>query len=89
MPTSAEAGVPGWQVTTWFGVFAPRGTGARIVDYLNVKLQESIDDPKGKQRLMDFGCEPVGGTAHSFADQVRSDYKLWGRRVKEAGVKLE
>jgi len=89
VPTSEEAGLPGWQMTTWFGVFAPRGTDAKLVNYLNARLQETIDDPRGKQRLHDFGCEPVGGSARSFAEQVRSDYQLWGRRVKEAGVKLE
>ena len=89
VPTSEEAGMPGWQMTTWFGVFAPRGTGARVVDFLNAKLQGSIDDPRGRQRLLDFGCEPVGGPAQSFAGQVRSDYKLWGQLVREAGVKLE
>ena len=89
VPTAAEAGVPDWQMTTWFGVFAPRGTSARVVNFLNAKLQEVIDDPKGKQRLLDFGCEPVGGSAKAFAELVRSDYRLWGGLVKEAGVKLE
>ena len=89
VPTSAEAGVPGWQMTTWFGVFAPRGTSAKLVGYLNAKLQEVIDDPKGLQRLQDFGCEPVGGSPRSFAEQVRADYKEWGQLVREAGVKLE
>jgi len=89
VPTSAEAGLPGWQMTTWFGVFAPKGTGPKLVSFINAKLQAVIDDPKGRQRLMDFGCEPVGGTAKSFADLVRSDYRVWGQLVKEAGVKLE
>jgi tripartite-type tricarboxylate transporter receptor subunit TctC len=89
VPTSAEAGLPEWQMTTWFGFFAPKGTSPRIVSFLNAQLQQVIDDPKGKQRLMDFGCEPVGGSQKSFAELVRSDYVLWGRLVKEAGVKLE
>lgn len=89
VPTSAEAGLPDWQMTTWFGVFAPRGTGARLVNFVNAKLQEVIDDPKGRQRLFDFGCEPVGGSAKSFAELVRSDYRLWGGLVRDAGVKLE
>ena len=89
VPTSAEAGLPGWQMSTWFGVFAPRGTSPKIAGMLNAKLQALIDDPKGKQRLMDFGCEPVGGSVQSFTALVRSDYKLWGQLVKEAGVKLE
>ena len=89
VPTAAEAGLPAWQMTTWFGVFAPRGTNPKIVGLINARLQALIDDPKSRQRLMDFGCEPVGGSARSFAELVRSDYKLWGQLVKEAGVKLE
>ena len=89
VPTSAEAGLPDWQMTTWFGVFVPRGTNAKLVNYLNASLQEAIDDPRGRQRLHEFGCEPVGGPAQSFAAQVRSDYQLWGQRVREAGIKLE
>lgn len=89
VPTSAEAGLPDWQMTTWFGLFAPRGTSPKLVNFINGKMQALIDDPKGRQRLADFGCEPVGGSAKSFGELVRSDYKLWGQLVKEAGVKLE
>jgi len=89
VPTSTEAGLPAWQMTTWFGVFAPRGTSPKIVGLLNARLQTLIDDPKSRQRLVDFGCEPVGGSARSFAELVRSDYRLWGQLVKDAGVKLE
>jgi len=89
VPTSAEAGVPEWEMTTWFGVFAPQGTAPRIVHLLNAKLQSLIDDPKGKQRLMEFGCEPVGGSAESFAEAVRADYRAWASIVKEAGIKPE
>ena len=89
VPTSAEAGLPEWEMTTWFGVFAPRGTGPRTVHFLNAKLQAVIDDPKGRQRLAEFGCEPVGGSPQSFAEVVRADYRVWGQIVKEAGVTLE
>jgi tripartite-type tricarboxylate transporter receptor subunit TctC len=89
VPTSEEAGLPGWQMTTWFGIFAPRGTGTKLVHFLNAKMQTVIDDPKNRQRLIDFGCEPVGGSAASFAELVRADYVVWGQIVKEAGLKLE
>jgi tripartite-type tricarboxylate transporter receptor subunit TctC len=89
VPTSAEAGLPEWEMTTWFGVFAPRGTGPSTVHFLNAKLQVVIDDPKGRQRLAEFGCEPVGGSAQSFAEVVRADYRVWGQIVKDAGVRLE
>ena len=89
VPTAEEAGLPGWQMTTWFGVFAPRWTPPAIVDFLNAKMQSVIDDPKGTQRLTDFGCEPVGGPAATFAALVRDDYRAWGQIVREAGLKLE
>jgi tripartite-type tricarboxylate transporter receptor subunit TctC len=88
VPTSAEAGLPGWEMSAWFGVFAPKGTSAETVRFLNGKLQAVIDDPKSTQRLLEIGAEPVGGPAPAFAERVRADYQMWGRFVKEAGIKL-
>ena len=88
VPTSAEAGLPAWEMSAWFGVFAPRGTSAEIVRVLNDRLQAVIDDPKSRQRLLEIGAEPVGGPAPAFAERVRADYQMWGRFVKEAGIKL-
>lgn len=89
IPTSAEAGLPGWEMTTWFGTFAPAGTAQRVVDALNAKLQAVIDDPKVRQRLVDSGIDPLGGPAREFAERVRSDYRAWGEIVKASGVKLD
>jgi tripartite-type tricarboxylate transporter receptor subunit TctC len=89
VPTSAEAGLPGYEMTTWFGIFAPKGTGPEIVRLLNSKLQTVIDDPGLRKRLLDSGIEPIGGSAESFAALVRSDYAAWGRVVRASGVKLD
>lgn len=89
VPTSADAGLPGWEMTTWFGVFAPKATSPRIIHLLNGKLQAMIDDPKTRRRLLDSGIEPVGGSAESFAQRVRSDYRAYERVVKAAGLKPE
>jgi tripartite-type tricarboxylate transporter receptor subunit TctC len=89
VPTSAEAGLPGYEMTTWFGIFAPKGTGAEIVQLLNSKLQTVIDDPKLRKRLLDSGIEPIGGSADTFAALVRSDYRVWEQVVKASGVKLD
>jgi len=89
VPTSAEAGLPGWEMTTWFGAFAPAGTDARVVDALNARLQAVIDDPKIRQRLVDSGIDPLGGSARAFAERVRSDYREWGEIVKASGVRLD
>ena len=89
VPTSAEAGLPGWEMTTWFGVFAAKATSPRIVRLLNGRLQAMIDDPRTRKRLLDSGIEPNGGTAEAFAKFVRADYQSWGRVVKAAGLKPE
>jgi tripartite-type tricarboxylate transporter receptor subunit TctC len=89
VPTSAEAGLPGYEMTTWFGIFAPRGTGPGIVLLLNSKMQAVIDDPKVRQRLLDSGIEPIGGSVEAFAELVRSDYRSWERVVRASGVKLD
>ena len=89
LPTSAEEGLPGYEMTTWFGIFAPKAISPRIVQFLNVRLQAVIDEPKTRKSLLDAGIEPIGGSAQSFAERVRADYRLWERLVKESGVKLE
>jgi len=89
VPTSAEAGLAGWEMTTWFGIFAPRGASPEIVRLVNSKMQAVIDEPKTKRRLLDSGIEPIGGSAQSFADLVRSDTRAWEQVVRASGVKLD
>ena len=89
LPTSAEAGLPGYEMTTWFGIFAPRATSPRIIDLLNAQLQAVIDEPRTRKTLIAAGIEPIGGAVRTFAELVRSDYETWGKVVKASGVKLE
>jgi tripartite-type tricarboxylate transporter receptor subunit TctC len=89
LPTSAEAGVPGYEMTTWFGVFAPKATSPKIIQLLNTRLQAAIDDPKTRRSLLDAGIEPIGGSVKSFAALVSADYKAWGEVVRASGIKLE
>jgi tripartite-type tricarboxylate transporter receptor subunit TctC len=89
VPTSAEAGVPGWEMAAWFGVFAPKGTSPEIVRTLNDNLQAVLDEPKLRQRLLEIGAEPVGGPQPGFAERVRADYRMWGQVVKDSGLRLE
>src|SRR5260221_3700341 len=89
VPTSAEAGLPGYEMTTWFGIFAPKGTSSGIVRLVNSKMQAVIDDPTARQRLLDSGIEPLGGSVEAFAELVRSDYRSWEQVVRASGVKLD
>jgi tripartite-type tricarboxylate transporter receptor subunit TctC len=89
VPTAAEAGLPDWEMSAWFGVFAPKDTAADVVRLLNAKLQRVIDDSKSRQRLLEIGAEPLGGASGAFADRVRADYAFWGRVVRESGIRME
>jgi tripartite-type tricarboxylate transporter receptor subunit TctC len=89
VPTAAEAGVPGWRMSAWFGVFAPRGTPEDIVQLLNRKLQNALDEPQLRSRLYDAGAEPVGGSVASFTERYRADYRMWGDFIRENGIKQE
>ena len=89
VPTAAEAGIAGWSMSAWFGVFAPRGTSVEIVNLLNGKLQAALDEPKLRQRLLEVGGEPLGGSAESFAERYRADHRMWGQFIRETGIKQE
>ena len=89
VPTSAQAGLPGWEMSAWFAVFAPRGTPSEVSRFLNRHLQSAIDDPKVRQRLVDLGTEPGGGSPESTAERLRADHRLWGKVIHDAGIKLE
>src|SRR5438477_8959079 len=89
VPTSAEAGVPGWEMSAWFGLFAPRGTPPEIVRLLNEKLQAVLEDPKTSQRLLEAGADPIGGSSDSFAERYRADHRMWGEFIRETGIKTE
>ena len=88
VPTSAEAGVPGWKMSAWFGLFGPRGLGGDVIRVINERMQSTIEDARVKQRLFEVGAEAVGGAQPAFADRYRADFKLWGGVIKEAGIKL-
>jgi tripartite-type tricarboxylate transporter receptor subunit TctC len=89
VPTSAQAGLPGWEMSAWFAVFAPKGTPPEVIRLLNQRLQAALDDPKLRQRLLELGAEPGGGSPESTSERLRADHRLWGQVIREAGIKLE
>ena len=89
VPTAAEAGIPDWDMSAWFGIFAPKDTNAEIVRLVNGKLQSWLEDPKTRARFLELGAEPLGGSPASFTERVRADYKYWGLVVKESGISLD
>jgi tripartite-type tricarboxylate transporter receptor subunit TctC len=88
-PTFAELGFPGFETSTWFSLFAPRGTPGEIVDQLNLHTRALHQDPEAQQRLDANFVDPLIMTANEFAALVRADAVKWERIVRETGAKLE
>jgi tripartite-type tricarboxylate transporter receptor subunit TctC len=87
VPTAAEAGLPGYEMSTWFALFAPRGTPKPIVDWLNGTMRELVADPAAAKRLTDVHIDPLSMSADEFATFVKAEAAKWERIIKDAGVK--
>jgi len=89
IPTAAEAGLPAFEVNTWFGVVAPRGTPDAIVTQLNRQIHAALDDATLQKRLVDGGLEPLEETPAQFGARMRADHERFREIVKAAGLKPE
>lgn len=89
IPTVAESGVPGYDVSGWFGILAPAGTPKEIVDKLQRNIAEAIGTPEVTKQLHDVGAEPVGNPPDVFARQIADDVARWKKVVETTGVKLD
>ncbi|MBC8022051.1 MAG: tripartite tricarboxylate transporter substrate binding protein, partial [Burkholderiales bacterium] len=89
IPTVAEAGVPGYEVTVWFGLVAPAGTPREIVQKLNAEVLRILAMPDVRERFLAQGVEPVGSTPEQFGDHIRVQMAKWAKVVADAGVKAE
>lgn len=88
-PTIAEAGVPGYESLTWFGLFAPAGTPAPIVALLNAKLNEAIKTDKLKEAFAKLGVDAAGGPPSVLAKVVDSEVKKWVKVATEKNIKVD
>jgi tripartite-type tricarboxylate transporter receptor subunit TctC len=89
LPTVAESGVPGYEVTSWNGVLAPAGTSPDIIRRLNGDLNRIIAAPDMSKRMIEFGFEPVGGPPEKFGEFIRAETAKWAPVVKKAGVRVD
>ena len=89
IPTLAEAGLIGFEVGSWQGVFAPAGTPPEIVKRLNVEIVKILNVPDVKEKLFALGAEPVGDTPEQFAAFVKSEVAKWSDVVKKSGAKVD
>jgi tripartite-type tricarboxylate transporter receptor subunit TctC len=89
IPTVAEAGVPGYEVTVWFGLVAPAGTPRETVQKLNAEVVKILAMPDVRERFLAQGVEPVGSTPEQFGEHIRGQMAKWSKVVQDAGVKAE
>ena len=89
VPTLAEAGLPGVEMTTWYGLFVTAGTPKEVVNRLYAETMKALQMPDVQKRLLGLGGEPGNATQDQFAALVKSDYDRFGRLIKDANVKLE
>jgi len=89
VPTVAEAGLPGYDSTGWFGVVAPADTPAPVVARLNAEIVDALNDEQVKAAMRNLGVEPAPGTPKDFDNYIRAETKKWAKVIKTAGIKLD
>ena len=89
IPTVAEAGVPGYNSSAWFGLVAPAGTPKTVVDKLAAETQRILKLPDVNERLSGLGAEPVGDTPAQFAAHIKTEIAKWAKVIKDANVELQ
>jgi tripartite-type tricarboxylate transporter receptor subunit TctC len=89
IPTVAESGVAGFDVTSWNAVYALAGTPPDVVRTLNGAIQTALTDPGVRQRLLDLGIEPRGGEPAAIDARLRQDIARWGEVIRAAGIQQQ
>jgi tripartite-type tricarboxylate transporter receptor subunit TctC len=89
VPTAAEAGLPGYDVSNWVAIVAPAGTPAAIVDKLNKEITAAMQSADVQAQLAKLGAETTTMTPAQFGDFMEKELAKWGRVVKEGGIKAQ
>ena len=89
VPTIEESGYPGFDAVTWFGLLAPAGTPAAVVERINTEVNKILVLPEVKEKIAAEGGGPIGGTPQEFARLLTTETPKWARLVKESGAKID
>jgi len=89
LPTLAETGVPGFHVVGWFGVFTAARTPQPVIVRLNAELNAIVKDAEVRERLLGTGAEPLSGSPEDLRKHLAREIEVWGKVIREAGVKAE
>jgi tripartite-type tricarboxylate transporter receptor subunit TctC len=88
IPTVAESGVPGYEVTNWHGLIGPKGLPRPVVERLNAEMAKILAQKEMEERLEHDGLAPAGGTPERLYEQVRKEIDVWKQVVTRAGIKI-
>jgi len=88
-PTIAEAGLPGFEASSWFGLLAPAGTPPAIVAKLNAEVAKWLATPEAREKLARQGANAAGGTPEDFAKHIAAETAKWAKVVKDSGAKVD
>ena len=89
IPTAIESGLPGFEITSWYGLWFPAGTPRAIVDKLRAAVVKAFEEPDMKETWFKLGAEPGGSTPEEFRELGSRDVAKWGKVVREARVTVE
>ena len=89
IPTMNESGLPGYEVSAWFGLLAPAGTPKPVVDALYNSIAAILKQPEVAKQMLDLGAEVGGNTPDAYAKQIAADVEKWKKVVAATGVKAE
>jgi tripartite-type tricarboxylate transporter receptor subunit TctC len=89
LPTVAESGVPGFDAAAWIGMLAPAGTPREIIARINAELNKGLAGAEMRDRLINMGSDPVGGSAEEFGAFIKSELTKWAKVVKDSGAKVD
>ena len=89
VPTMQEAGIAGYETSTWGGLLAPAGTPKAVVGKLNAEVNRILQLADVRKTLVDAGIEPGAGSAQQFSDFIASESVKWGKVAKDAGIQPE
>lgn len=89
VPTTAEAGLAGLDVSSWFGTVVPAKTPRQVVTQLSTQIAKAMREPDVQQRLMDLGVRPIGSNPEEFGEFLKKDRVKWDGVIRAANIRLD
>jgi tripartite-type tricarboxylate transporter receptor subunit TctC len=88
-PTVAESGLPGFDISTWFGVFVPANTPKDIVERLHDEFVKALAAPDVREKMVNLGADPVGSKPEEFAAYIKAEAAKYAKVIKASGAKAD